>query len=99
RYRNVTGVQTCALPICSSVLKITNGPLAGRVWFKNGDLIDAETQELTGETAFRKILSWKTGNFEILPAEPERNRTISNSYQGLRSEERRVGKESSPRWC
>jgi hypothetical protein len=67
----------------SSVLKVTNDPLTGKVWFKNGDLIDAETQDLKGETAFRKILSWKTGNFEILPAEPERNRTIFNSYQGL----------------
>ena len=76
-------IQLECLSQSSSVLKVTNGQLAGRVWFKNGDLIDAETQDLTGESAFRKILSWKTGNFEILPAEPERNRTIFNSYQGL----------------
>jgi len=76
-------IQLECLSQSSSVLKVTNGALAGRVWFKNGDLIDAETQELKGEPAFRKILSWKTGNFEILPAEPERNRTIFNSYQGL----------------
>jgi hypothetical protein len=28
-------------------------------------------------------LSWKGGNFEILPADPSRVRTIKNSYQGL----------------
>jgi CheY-like chemotaxis protein len=76
-------IQLECLSQSSSVLKVTNGPLSGRVWFKNGDLIDAETQDLRGEAAFRSILSWKTGNFEILPAEPERTRTIFNSYQGL----------------
>jgi len=76
-------IQLECLSQSSSVLKVTNGAMVGKVWFNNGDLIDAETQELTGEAAFRKILSWKTGNFEILPAEPERNRTIFNSYQGL----------------
>src|SRR6266487_5749432 len=76
-------IQLECLSQSSSVLRITNGPLTGRIWIQDGDLIDAETQELSGETAFRKILSWKTGNFEILPAEPERNRTIFNSYQGL----------------
>ena len=76
-------IQLECLSQSSSVLKVTNGSFAGKVWFKNGDLIDAESQDLKGEIAFRRILSWKTGNFEILPAEPERNRTIFNSYQGL----------------
>src|SRR5213083_1358613 len=76
-------IQLECLSQSSSVLRVTNGSLTGKVWFKNGDLIDAATQDLTGETAFRKILSWNTGNFEILQAEPERNRTIFNSYQGL----------------
>jgi len=76
-------IQLECLSQSSSVLKVTNGSLTGKVWFKNGDLIDAATQDLTGETAFRKILSWNTGNFEILQAEPERKRTIFNSYQGL----------------
>ena len=76
-------IQLECLSQSSSVLKITNGSLTGKVWFKNGDLIDAATQDLTGETAFRKILSWNTGNFEILQAEPERKQTIFGSYQGL----------------
>src|SRR5947199_3777479 len=76
-------IQLECLSQSSSVLKVTNGPLSGKIWFNNGDVIDAETQDLKGEPAFRKILSWKTGNFEILPADQERNRTIFNSYQGL----------------
>src|SRR5216117_2516415 len=54
-------IQLECLSQSSSVLKVTNGSLTGKVWFKNGDLIDAATQDLTGETAFRKILSWNTG--------------------------------------
>lgn len=67
----------------SIVLKITNGPLCGRVWVVNGEIIDCIADELTGEAAFRRILSWKAGSFESLPAEPDRGRTIFNSYQGL----------------
>src|ERR1044071_7348126 len=76
-------IQLECLSQSSSVLKVTNGASTGRVWVVNGEVVDAETQDLSGETAFRKILSWMTGNFEILPAEPERTRTIFSSYQGL----------------
>jgi len=67
----------------STVLKITNGPLTGRIWIQSGEVIDAATDELSAEAAFRRILSWKAGNFEALVAEPDRPRTITNSYQGL----------------
>ena len=76
-------IQLECLSSSSSVLKIANDVLVGKIWFYNGDIVDAETQNMVGEEAFRKILSWKTGNFEILPPEPNRTRTIFNSYQGL----------------
>src|SRR5439155_3272607 len=63
--------------------KITNGALTGKIWINNGEVIDAVTSELAGEPAFHKILSWRSGNFESLPAETEHRRTIYNSYQGL----------------
>jgi hypothetical protein len=50
---------------------------------QSGEIIDASAASFTGEEAFREILSWKSGNFEILPAEPDRPRTIHNSCQGL----------------
>ena len=46
-------------------------------------MIDAVTQDLTGEEAFKRILSWKTGSFEIHPMDSVRTRTIFTSYQGL----------------
>ncbi len=76
-------IQLECLSSSSVVLKIANEAQVGKIWFQNGEIIDAETQTQTGEGAFRKILSWKTGNFEMLPPEPGRTRTIFNSYQGL----------------
>lgn len=76
-------IQLEALSRSSSVLKITNNTLEGRIWMLHGEIIDATAQELTGEEAFAKILSWKTGSFEILPPEKTRPRTIVGSVQGL----------------
>lgn len=76
-------VQLECLSQSSAVLRISNGFREGRIWFQNGEVIDAMTEEHEGESAFRKILSWRTGNFELLPAEPNHPRAIFVSYQGL----------------
>ncbi len=76
-------IQLECLSQMSSVLKITNGPVEAKIWILNGDLIDASVGDAVGEEAFKKILTWKTGNFESLPADPARPRTILSSYQGL----------------
>jgi CheY-like chemotaxis protein len=76
-------VQLECISQSSSVLRITNGPLTGCIWVNNGDLTDAETDGTRGEEAFQKILRWKAGNFEFLPAEPNRPRTIFKSYNAL----------------
>jgi CheY-like chemotaxis protein len=76
-------IQLECISQSSSVLRITNGSQTGKIWIQDGELIDAEAGELTGEAAFVKVLSWKTGNFETLPAEPNRPRTIMKSYNGL----------------
>jgi CheY-like chemotaxis protein len=76
-------VQLECLSQSSSVLKVTNGQLIGRIWFENGEVIDAEAPEAQGESAFARILAWKTGAFEILSAEPDRTRTIHSSVHGL----------------
>jgi CheY-like chemotaxis protein len=76
-------IQLECLSRSSSVLRVTQGALDGRIWVQNGEIVDAATGNFTGEEAFKEILSWKSGNFEILPADPSRPRTITNSYQGL----------------
>ena len=76
-------IQLECLSQSSSVLRITNGPLTGRIWIQDGELIDAEAGDLTGEATFHKILAWRTGMFETLPPEPSRPRTITKSYNAL----------------
>jgi len=76
-------IQLECISRSSSVLRITNGPLTGKIWIQGGELVDAEAAELHGEAACQKILSWKAGNFEMLPAEASRPRTIFKSYNAL----------------
>jgi CheY-like chemotaxis protein len=76
-------IQLECLSQSSSLLKITNGIVEGKIWIQNGEVIDAEAAGLTAEPAFQRILGWKTGSFEILPADPLRARAIFTSYQGL----------------
>jgi CheY-like chemotaxis protein len=76
-------IQLECMSQSSCVLKISNGLIDGKIWIQNGEVIDAEAADIAGEPAFQRILSWKTGSFEILQADPERQRTINSSYQGL----------------
>ena len=76
-------IQLECLSQNSTVLKITNGQLSGRIWILGGELIDAETGDQQGEAAFRAILGWTAGSFEMLPGEETRQRAIFSSYQAL----------------
>lgn len=84
QHKTITDiVQMESLSQSSVTLKFTNGPFVGKIWLVNGDLMDAEVGELTGEDAFKKIISWKAGTFESLPGDPTHERRIMNSVQGL----------------
>ena len=76
-------IQLECISQSSSVLRITNGPATGRIWIQDGELIDAEAEDVSGEAAFQQILSWKSGSFECLAPEPTRTRTVFKSYNGL----------------
>lgn len=76
-------IQLECISQSSSTLRITNGGHTGKIWIHEGEVIDAEAGDLVGEPAFHRILSWRAGGFESLPAEPNRPRTILKSYNGL----------------
>jgi CheY-like chemotaxis protein len=67
----------------SLVLRIINGTLTAKIWILTGEVVDAEVEDLRGEVAFQRILSWRGGAFDTLPAEPNRPRTILKSYNAL----------------
>src|SRR6185437_703611 len=76
-------LQMECLSQSSTLFRITRGSLVGKIWILNGDLIDSETEGARGEAAFRRILEWKSGTFETLPSEPDRERTILKSINAL----------------
>jgi len=76
-------IQMECLSQSSTLLRITRGSLVGRIWMQAGELIDAETDGVRGEEAFRQILGWKSGTFENLPPEPGRERTINKPANAL----------------
>ena len=87
-------IQLECISQSSSVLRITNGLQSGRIWIQDGELVDAEATDLRGEPAFQKILSWRAGNFEMLPADPSQPRTIFKSYNALLLESAQAMDES-----
>jgi len=76
-------IQLECLSRTSTTLRIANGKMEGKIWIRDGDIIDAATGTFTATEAFREILCWKTGTFEILPADNEHPRQIHESSQGL----------------
>jgi CheY-like chemotaxis protein len=87
-------IQLECISQSSSVLRITNGVLSGKIWIQNGEMVDSEAADLSGEAALQRILSWKAGNFEMLPADPNRPRTIFKSYNALLLESAQAFDES-----
>jgi DNA-binding NarL/FixJ family response regulator len=76
-------IQMECLSRTSTVLRITRGPLVAKLWIQDGELTDAECEGARGEAAFHRLLAWKTGTFENLPPEPERERTINKPVNAL----------------
>ncbi|MGC8830539.1 MAG: response regulator [Verrucomicrobiia bacterium] len=67
----------------STTLKVISGEIEGKIFILQGEIIDAEIGDLRGEIAFKKIISLKKGSFHYLPPEPDRERKIFSSYNGL----------------
>lgn len=76
-------IQMECLSLSSTVLRVTRGALVGKIWILSGELIDAEAEGASGELAFRRILEWKSGTFENLPPEPDRERKINKPVNAL----------------
>ncbi len=76
-------IQLECLTQSSVILKVTSASGDGRLWIQKGEIIDAATGDLLGKEAFLEMLSWKAGNFEILPSDMPRPRTIFSSYESL----------------
>jgi CheY-like chemotaxis protein len=76
----------------TSVIKCAHGGEEGRVWIRQGEIIDAATGDLGGEAAMDKVFSWQGAKCELLPGEPSRPRRI----HGVRRPAPRAGGQRQP---
>lgn len=87
-------IQLECLTQSSVILRITSAAGEGRLWIQKGEIVDAMMGELGGKDAFMEMLTWRAGNFEILPNDMLRPRTIFESYEGLLMETAQAMDES-----
>lgn len=77
------------------VLKITSAAGEGRIWIQKGEIVDGVLEDRNGKAAIVEMLSWKAGNFEILPYGLPRPRTIHMNYESLLMETAQTLDESA----
>lgn len=88
-------IQLECLTQSSAILKLTTATGDGRIWIQRGELIDAATGEHSGKEALTEMLRWKSGNFEILPNDIPRPRTLFTSWESILMESAQLLDESS----
>jgi CheY-like chemotaxis protein/tetratricopeptide (TPR) repeat protein len=76
----------------SGELSIEHRGQRGRLWFKDGELLDAEMGHLRGVDAIYRLLTWEFGQYEFDFNAPARPRQIKQSVGVVREEGlRRLG--------
>ena len=76
-------LQTIELGRKSGVLSVERPPHSAKVYFSDGQVVDAETGRLKGEDAVYRLLTWNEGSFEIDFKPVDRPSAVSTSTQGL----------------
>jgi len=79
----------------SSILEIHNQQLRGQVYIEDGRIIHAQAGDLTGETAFYKLLALLSGEFQLQPFALPPQRTIEEQWEFLLMEAARVRDETA----
>lgn len=77
-------IQTLELGRKSGIIHFTSDHgRRGAIYFRNGDIIDADMGRLQGEAAVYRLLGWSEGKFEVEFKIVRRNDVIQRSNQAL----------------
>ena len=79
-------------------LSLNHQGKTGEIFFDNGEIIHAETTNLTGEEAIYSLLSWDNGNFKLKMGATPPLKTITNNWSGLLLEGMRRLDETNAGW-
>src|SRR5687767_9090538 len=88
-------IQMECLTQNTCVLRVMSEAGDGRIWIQKGEIVDAALEERSGKAAIVEMLSWKAGNFEVLPYGLPRPRTIHMNYESLLMETAQTLDETS----
>ncbi len=69
-------------------MRVRSGTSRGWIFFRDGEIVHAETGEIQGEEAFYRILSWELGVFECDEQAPDKE-SIHESWDFLLMESMR----------
>lgn len=86
-------IQMECLGRSSSVLEVTAGGRLGRIYIQEGQIVHAELETHTGQSAFQRILALPGGHFVVQPFRPPPERSIHDSWEFLLMEAARVQDE------
>jgi hypothetical protein len=81
----------------SSVLEIISRKISGRIYMERGDILHATAGNYSGEKAFIKLFSLRSGEFNLKPFEPPTERTINCHWIHLLLEAARQRDEDTVR--
>lgn len=87
-------IQMECLARSSSVLEISNGRMAGKVFIETGQIVHAQVGSVTGEEAFNQLLSLGGGQFNLRPFVEPPSRTITGQWEFLLMEAARKSDEA-----
>jgi YesN/AraC family two-component response regulator len=88
-------IQLNCLGRLTSALIIKHENEEGTIYFKNGEIVHAETKDNEGEKAFYQIMAWKGGEFSVKRLMKPPRETIFKSWQNLLLEGLRLVDEAS----
>ncbi|HPX62377.1 MAG TPA: DUF4388 domain-containing protein [Deltaproteobacteria bacterium] len=76
-------------------LTVENADRKGTIFFRDGEMVHAEMENLTGREAFFAIMEWSTGEFKADPKVVTTCRTINESLTYLLLESHRLQDEQN----
>ncbi len=77
-----------------AMILMENENQKGTIYIKDGDIIHAQTNGLSGEEAFYSLMKWETGNFQIVSCSDFPEPTINASTMALLLEGARLADEA-----
>ena len=83
-------IQMCCFSGITMAISVMKGSRQGTIHIKDGEIVHAVCENITGENAFYNILAWQNGSFETIKAATPFEHTIEKNHNYLLLEAARL---------